>query len=335
MKQIDNTILLKIFQGLEWDSITMSYKDHRQLSRELIAIGSPTSFLTPAKAKQVQECGNFLQFTHAPSAGSTHLTGANFCGFRLCPMCAWRKRVKVFEVYRRAIFSIDKAPQQSYVHITLTIPNPAITSSLALRSDLDKLCNSYRRFRRRLHYAHDGQYCRGTHAQLEVTINNSTSTWHPHIHMLALVDQRFYKEQSRLIAMWRECLASEGLTGGLYIQQVKANDANLHRAVAEVCKYAISFTDKKGMLLIKSTQQYQALSCALHNRRTSWDTGSIKEAKRAVVDSDITPEDLKEAEDILYKYNLGYHKDGYILKSTLVLKKDDRGSWSTYEIRAD
>lgn len=333
-KQIEHTTAQRFFQALDWDNITMSYKDHRGLANELYKVGHPDLITIDNKTKQLRECGNYLQFTHAPNAGDTYLTGANFCHARLCPMCAWRLRVKTFETYRRAIFSIAKAPTQSYVHITLTIQNPAITSGLAFRADLDKLCDAYRRFRRRLHYADRGQYCLGTHGQLEVTINNEACTWHPHIHMLALVDQSFYKEQRQLMKMWRECLGDEGLTGGLFIQHVKGNDANLHRAVAEVCKYAVGFTDKRGNLLIRNAGQYDALNIALRKRRTSWDTGTIREAKRGVRDQDITIDDLKKAEDVLYQYTLGYKGGQYKLARTLVHYKE-AGGWRTVEMPPD
>lgn len=295
----------------DWNSITMPYVDHRKLANELFRIGKPDKLYSsnPQKVKRIRECGNYLSFLHAPASGTTQLFRANFCHNRLCPMCAWRRRVKVFGAYRLAVLSIPLVSSMSYIHMTLTIQNPPITSVAALRESLEHLSNSYRRFRRRLEYADEGRYCLGSHGQMEITINQKAKSWHPHIHVLLLLDQRYYKEQAQLLEMWRECL--QGVAGGLRVAKIKPTDGDLYRAVAETCKYPIKFCTKQGNLVIQTEQQYQFLQRALYNMRTSWDTGLIKSAKALQNEDNLEVNQLLEAEQLLIIYTLGFRGGQY------------------------
>lgn len=298
----------------------MPYADHRKLANELFRIGRPDKLYenNKMKVKRLRECGNYLAFAHAPASGSTSLYRANFCHNRLCPMCAWRRRVEVFGAYRLAISSIPLQPTYSYVHVVLTVKNPAIDTAATLRAQLEQLTASYRRFRRRMVYADNGRYCLGSHAQLEITINQKSKTWHPHIHALLLLDQRFYKDQSKLLEFWRECL--QGTPGGLRIMKVRPTDGDLVRAVAEVCKYPIKFVTKKGSLIIQNEQQYAHLQQALYNMRTSWDTGLIKQAKSFIVEENLSIEQLLEAEQLLIIYTLGFKDGEYHVVHTCTLQ---------------
>ena len=47
------------------------------------------------KSFRVSECGTFLEFKKFVD-GSLKLNGANFCKVRLCPMCSWRRSLKIF-----------------------------------------------------------------------------------------------------------------------------------------------------------------------------------------------------------------------------------------------
>lgn len=304
----------------DWKSITLPYSDHKKTAYALISIADEEldTLFSVAKIKNLKECGNYLQFVHGTTSARTFLSGANFCKNRMCPMCAWRKRVNIYGTYRVAITSLATAmsKKDTFAHITLTVKNTAITNAKDLKHDLEILRKAFYNFRRRISRANDGQYCLGTHAQMEVTINQKTKTWHPHIHMLALLNQKHYKGQDTLNTMWKKCLSST--EGFLYIQKIADTKDNLPKAVAEVCKYPIKFTDKHGSLLIRSGKQYSILSQALYGSRCSWDTGKIKTAKALAVSQQLSIADLLKYEEQLIYYTLGFRNGNYELIKEII-----------------
>ena len=47
------------------------------------------------KAARLYTCGNALGF-HQDEDGKKKLAAANFCHVRLCPLCSWRRSLKLF-----------------------------------------------------------------------------------------------------------------------------------------------------------------------------------------------------------------------------------------------
>ena len=74
------------------------------------------------RAAKLESCGNYLEFHRAIKTGDRTLSRANFCKYRLCPMCSWRRSLKIFG---QASQVMEEAEKQGYrfVFATLTVKN--------------------------------------------------------------------------------------------------------------------------------------------------------------------------------------------------------------------
>ena len=85
------------------------------------------------------------------------------------------------------------------------------------------------------------QFCKidGGFYTTEYTYNEKTKEWHPHIHIFALLNE--WIDQEELAETWHD------ITLDSYIVDIrrvkKTKEHGYSKAVAEVCKYALKFSD--------------------------------------------------------------------------------------------
>ena len=85
------------------------------------------------------------------------------------------------------------------------------------------------------------QFCKidGAFYTTEYTYNDKTKQWHPHIHIFALLTD--WIDQEELAETWHE------ITLDSYVVDIrrvkKTKEHGYAKAVAEVCKYALKFSD--------------------------------------------------------------------------------------------
>ena len=73
------------------------------------------------KSYRVNSCANTLGFVTDPD-GRQKLYSAIFCQVRLCPMCAWRREMKIRTQLSKVIYDIeDTNPELKYIFLTLTV----------------------------------------------------------------------------------------------------------------------------------------------------------------------------------------------------------------------
>lgn len=229
-----------------------------------------------AKSNRVSECGSFLDFSFSMSEnGSISETGklfsANFCRDRLCPMCSWRRSLKVFGQVSRIMDVIGD--QYKFLFLTLTIPNCTADD---LPETLDGLMSSFRRLMRYKRLS----FVKGFFRALEITRNKVNGTYHPHFHCILAVPLTYGKKQyvkhSEWLDLWRKACKDSSITQ-VDIRVVKDKSGNISdgefsksmkSAVAEVAKYPL----KDSEYLIPGNPALTddtvgTLSSALHHRR--------------------------------------------------------------------
>ncbi|KAA0068235.1 replication protein, partial (plasmid) [Rhodanobacter sp. T12-5] len=75
------------------------------------------------KAERLSECAEHLSFKRDPETGRLKLYQAHFCKVRLCPMCAWRRSLKI--AYHNKLI-VEEANRQygcGWIFLTLTVRN--------------------------------------------------------------------------------------------------------------------------------------------------------------------------------------------------------------------
>ena len=113
------------------------------------------------------------------------LHGANFCRNRLCPMCNWRRSLKMYSQVSQITDKILTTRKSRFIFVTLTVKNPDaehLTETLDLMNKGFKYITSKsqtfapaQKFKESLQ-----GYIKAT----EITYNSKENTYHPHIHCI-------------------------------------------------------------------------------------------------------------------------------------------------------
>lgn len=193
-------------------------------------------------------CSNYLVFHDYYTTGQTKLVKTSTCKIHyLCPFCASRRAAKNVKAYEEKIELLMTGHKELIpVMITLTVKN---------QSDLKRVYGHMKKSFKKLMNRRRSNKCHGTHmtemrkvqgavAAHELTYNEETDEYHPHIHMVALLND--YIDVKELSKEWHE------ITGDSYIVDVRKISAkkstkegvsNLGAGLAEVFKYALKFSD--------------------------------------------------------------------------------------------
>lgn len=277
------------------------------------------------KARKVSNCANFTEFQrHDPD--STHKTAwltlhtANFCRNRLCPMCSWRRSLKMGAQARevvaeanRAKVSRDGAPYK-WLFVTFTVKN---VSGAELGKTIDQLHRAVNNMAKCKRWKNS---IKGWLRATEITHNtdklsSSFDTFHPHLHMLLCVNSRYFKSadyitQKEWKAMW-EHYAGLSYSSQVNVKAVKdietpegEKETSLSGALVEVTKYVckpqgVITWDEPEM----AVRTVLALDRMLDGRRlTSWG-GALKEAAKklkldSIEDGDLVHVEEEPSEDV-------------------------------------
>lgn len=190
------------------------------------------------KSKRVSTCGQFLEF-HV-SAGGSKLARAFFCKDRLCPMCNWRRSLKVFSQMSKVMDALQGQGFQ-FLFLTLTVKN---CSGDTLGAVLDEMQHAWNRM---LHLKKFRSVVCGTFRAIEVTRNRLTGEYHPHYHVVLAVRPDYFKKsyikQSEWKRVWRESCRLE-YDPIVDIRTIRADSKkDMAKAVAETSKYAVKDKD--------------------------------------------------------------------------------------------
>lgn len=157
------------------------------------------------KADAVKHCGTTLRFAVCPNGHEQKIRYASFCRVRLCPMCAWRRSLKVSTQVRDIAHLAGQQFKLRWIFLTLTCKN---VGEDKLADQLDLMTKSFSRLTKRKVFM--GSVL-GFFRALEVTRNPVTGTYHPHFHVLLAVAPSYfngkgYVKQSEWIAEWRSAM---------------------------------------------------------------------------------------------------------------------------------
>ena len=269
------------------------------------------SIITDGPLYDMEHCGDTLLFSVLKD-GSKHLKSGSFCRNRLCPMCTWRKSLKMFFQIDKVISAIlNDKPTERFLFMTLTIRN---VQGQQLSDTLDTLNQAYKI----LFNARDNKKRRidGYMKAMEITYNSQTNTYHPHIHVILAVSPTYFKpgiyiKQSEWRDMWKKALHVD------YPPQlnIKAIKLSTSKAVAEVAKYPIkmdsilSIKDKT-----KAAKALAVLQSSSRNRRFVTFGGIFSVYRRMLKQDDIETGDLvhvdgstnttKALAEVFYRYDI-------------------------------
>lgn len=233
------------------------------------------------KAARMCTCGNVLVFNKEQSG--IKLAYAQFCQVRLCPMCTWRRSLKIATQNKQIVEVANERHRLRWIFLTLTIKN---VEGHELKATLNHLTQSWNRF---MGYKKIEDNIKGWFRGLEITRdthkkiskkryknnpryydsigvkagdeNPNYNTYHPHFHVLMVVSPTYFKKgyikQAEWTSFWKKALQVDYVPI-VDVRPVKArkkkksifdsiyeieNAIEEQNAVFEVSKYPVKDTD--------------------------------------------------------------------------------------------
>lgn len=206
------------------------------------------------RAERVLNCGTSLVLSYGIyETGELDTDGrlvfANFCKDRLCPMCNWRRSLKIYGQVSKIMDVISK--DYAFVFLTLTVPN---CKDFELSETLDNMNQGFYRLKRLKRFK---KAVKGFHRATEVTVNKKNGTYHPHFHVILAVDSNYFKSKdyinhSEWLQMWRDTYNDQSITQ-VDIRKIKPDESKnqtyqdaIKKSVCEVSKYSVKASDFLG-----------------------------------------------------------------------------------------
>lgn len=159
------------------------------------------------KVNRTYQCGSYLEFKKYDGVPGMKLSGAYFCSVRLCPMCSWRRSLKIYAQVSKVMNALESEKDYRYLFVTLTVKNCA---GRDLSKTITDLLAGFNRLMARMKYK-DTPF-KGWFRALEVTHNWERNDYHPHIHMIWVVNKSYFKDskvyvsQKKLTEMWQKSM---------------------------------------------------------------------------------------------------------------------------------
>lgn len=266
---------------------TEAKKENGVLWRSLKRIGD-------RRWAEVAQCSQAIGVRWCPQCGRSHVSSSWCCRHRLCPVCAIRKSRKTGHQAIEAFKYMRERGELegcSLYLVTLTqknVPIADIGNEVAgLLAALTSLRHS-RDIRRSLI---------GSARNIEITYNKAARTFHPHVHMIAIL-RGSAPEEMASSAFWRDLWRR--LMGLDYepICDVRPI-TDTEGAVCEVSKYVIKAGSILGLNLPQKhlDDVISALNSALIGRRLVSYTGIWRAARAALKQLEPDQTDLEHDDD--------------------------------------
>ena len=271
------------------------------------------------KSYRVKGCGTVLEFKRLLQDDSLKLNRANFCKVRLCPMCAWRRSNKIYAQVSKVMNKALEEQEYRFLFLTLTCKN---INPNELTDSIDSLFKAYNLLTKRKEFK---KAIKGWFRGLEVTHNLEQDTYHPHFHVILMVNKSYFKKlelymnQKDWTSIWKSCLGVD-YTPIVDIRAFKATSkTQMAKSLSESAKYTVKDND----YLIAENEvltdaSVSILDLALAGRRLVAFGGELRRIHKVLNLDDMEKGDLVntgEEEEIredvsyiieCYKWHIGY-----------------------------
>lgn len=302
------------------------WKLHKQENLQLVKIYKTArekniNLITDSRLFDLEHCADTLLFAENVE-GKKKLKSANFCRLRLCPMCQWRRSLKMFgqvQTITDKILERDKSTR--FLFATFTVKN---VDAENLETCINILNNKF------LYLVSKNktfapakklkQNLLGYLKAVEVTYNTKDKTYHPHLHVIFAVKSTFFKNKQNYmtkkewIELWQKALNVD------YKPQtdIRAIKTNTGKAVAEVAKYPVKTAPILSLNDDEAVEVLKTLTLSLNKKRFVSYGGIFKTIKQELklqdveTDKDLVNTDIEQQERfnavtaVLFRYNFKF-----------------------------
>lgn len=299
---------INISNKLEFEDLQLAESLKKITLHKLIAekINIAQMLSQSNRTERIEVCGSMLKFLKERNVVSeeirSRLVKANFCKYRFCPMCQWRKARKVCREVLGRLRTIDEAHNGvALLFLTLTIKNEPLTE---LNSTVKHLSASFNRMQKTQQYK-SAVY--GSIRAIEFLGDNTEAgECHPHFHCLLVVNKSYFKSRDYInfeewTNLWQRSLRVN-YRPVINVQRVKPKGkmSAIVAAALEVVKYSVTSSDLEKL----SKEDFQELDKQTRNIRQYNYSGELKDAEPTF--DDVEDESLWELlEEEYYQWSHG------------------------------
>lgn len=293
------------------------------------------------KASRVKKCSSQLIYKKEKTTGNKKLHSMISCQVRLCPLCNWRRSLKIYGQTSKVMDEALKEKEYRFVFLTLTCKN---IYSEDLSQTIDNLFHSFKKLTERKQIK---KVVKGWFRALEVTHNLDDkskyyNTYHPHFHIILMVNKSYFKHTDEYLtqkdwtSIWKDCLKAD-YTPIVNVKAFKTGTKKkVQKSVAESAKYTVKDNDYLISNDEKMTDETVAiLDRALANRRLVAFGGELRKIHKSLNLSDIekasvhtdSEDDVELRSDVeyvleTYNWNIGYSNGQYVKSKEIEFKED-------------
>ena len=265
------------------------HAQHKLMNNDLILKLNDCGFKN--HATQVRNCATSLTFSVQQHLETKELRRrlkfANFCKFRFCATCNWRRNINLTRELLKAFTLIEQERKVKYLFLTLTIKN---RPSNELKESVKELNSAFKRMSERKVFK---SAILGHFKSVEILGDNTKQgEVHPHLHVLLITPNSYfsgsyYIKQAKWVEMWKKALRAN-YTPILDIRSITTkpgtNLSPLQSAVFEVAKYSTKHTE----LINRNDEDFKNIIKQTHKMRF-YSTGGILKEKMNVelIDDDL------------------------------------------------
>ncbi|WP_447410541.1 protein rep [Clostridium perfringens] len=269
------------------------------------------------KAYRVEECGTLLSFKKIDKE-LKKLFKANFCKDRLCPMCTWRRSMKIFGQVSKVMDRALEDKDYRFLFLTLTVKNCA---GEELPNEIDRMFKSLELLLKRKEVK---SIVIGYFRGLEVTYNEECDTYHPHFHIILMVNKSYFTQSVQYISqkkwteLWKDCLKVD-YTPIVNVKAFKAaSKEQTRKSICEVAKYTvkdndylfedIEMTDNTVAILNNALKGRRLIAFGKEFRKIHKELNLDDAEKGDLINTDVDDTIRPEIEEVIenYKWNFGF-----------------------------
>ena len=155
-----------------------------------------------SRAARMARCSEHVELQVCPACGRNHVTRAELCRDRFCPICMWRLAMQKYAKMCKIVDKVEEYDNYKYTFVTLTVRNVPVGK---LREQVLEMSNAWNKLRKRKDFT---ELQDGWARSVEITYNADMQTFHPHYHIIiahgASVNVDINTLKQYFNALWRD-----------------------------------------------------------------------------------------------------------------------------------
>lgn len=255
--------------------------------------------LSAETLERIKECNTFMMMVADETMENKKQHKGNTCKNRFCPICAWKKARKDALALSIMMAYLKQEEKKEFIFLTLTAPNVPANE---LEDEIKHYNHSFKKLMERKEVK---TIVKGYARKLEITYNEERDDYHPHFHVLIVVNKSYFTQtaqyinRDRWLELWQQVTKNPTITQ-VDVRKVRSLREN---RIYEIAKYSAKDSD-----YLISQEVFEVFYKALKGKRLIVYSGLFKEAMTKFKNGEL--DDYKEKDKTKYVYAIMYNWGG-------------------------